>query len=145
MTNSQKAQKAKVWLNRNFGLSRQLRSLYRRRMSQTFANISQYEEGFSETVGNRSEAKMLSFAELNQKIEDLERKLLRGDTETKEAIDHVENPLFWSLLRDRYVDRKGWRQIAKSYGYSEQHIFRIHGQALLEIYPYIPEEESEHD
>lgn len=146
MTESQKAQMAKVWLNRNYGLSRQLRSLKKRRESQVFGSIGRYEDGFSGSAGNSEEDRMISYAELNAKIEEIENRLREGDELTKEVIDQVENPLFWSLLRDRYLDRKGWRVIAKSYGYSEQHIYHLHGRALLEIFPYIPEKEVEiHD
>lgn len=135
------SQQAKEWLNRNYGMWKQLKSLKHRRASQTFANISNYEQEFSEVTGNATEEKMADFAELNRKIEALEQKLAAGDSETMAVIDKVETPVYWSVLRDRYIERKGWRQIAKSYCYSERHVYREHGRALNEVRKFIPEEE----
>lgn len=136
------SQQAKEWLNRNFGLWKQLKSLNHKRESQTFANISQYEAGFSSTTGNSSESKMLSYAELNSRIEKIEKKLKIGDSQTKAIIDKVENSLYWSILTERYIDRKGWDEIAKNHNYSRSHIFRVHGEALVEVRIYVPEDDK---
>lgn len=136
------SQKAKEWLNRNYGLWRQLRSLYHKRDSQTFANISQYEAGFSSTTGNSSEAKMMSYAELNARIEKLETRLKAGDEETKKILENVEDGLLWSVLFERYVERQGWDEIAKHHNYSRSHIFRVHGEALVEVRSYVPDNEK---
>ena len=134
------SQQAKNWLNRSFDLWRQHKALCKRREAQTFANISQYEDDFTSPAGNSSEEKMIAYAELNAKIEEVEKKLFFEDNLTKSVIDQVEDPVLWALLRDRYIDRRGWREIAKAYAYSEQHIYRIHGRALQEVARYIPKE-----
>ena len=135
------SQQAKEWLNRDFGLWKQLRSLYHKRDSQTFANISQYEEGFSSTAGNRSEMKMMSYAELNSRIEKLERQLKASDKVTKQILENVTDSVYWSILTDRYISRLGWSQIAKNHNYSRAQIFRIHGEALVEVRRFVPDEE----
>lgn len=132
------------WLNRNFELARQIKVLKDRRDSEVFANISNYDlEGFSGTSGNTTEDKMVNFAELNRKIEQCEERLFVGDMRTKQIIDNVRTPVHWAILRDRYIDRLKWEEIAKSYHYSVRNVQIIHGKALREVQPFIPEEAYE--
>ncbi len=142
MKNGEKAQAAKKWLERNLKILYELKKLTERRDSDTYANISKYEEGFTGGVGNLQEMRMIAFAERNSRIEELTKMQKVVSLEEKEVIDHLEkDTLAWSLLSDRYIEGYEWSEIAKMYCYSETHIHRIHGYALLKIYPFIPKEE----
>lgn len=47
-----------------------------------------------------------------------------------DAINDIPNDNYAQLLYQRYVERKPFADIAKSIGYSSQHIRRMHGYAL---------------
>jgi len=49
------------------------------------------------------------------------------------CIAKVENPDFRQLLELRYVDGYKWEEIIEKMNYTERHIMRLHGQALLKI------------
>ena len=53
--------------------------------------------------------------------------------EIREVISAVKNLECQTLLELRYLCFKTWEQIAVSMGYSIQHTYRIHEQALKEI------------
>lgn len=59
------------------------------------------------------------------------------------VIKSVDNTEYQTLLEKRYLCFMSWEQIAVDMGYSAQHMFRIHNQALNFI--TIPKEESKCD
>ena len=134
------SQEAKEWLNRAYGLNKLLKKLIKTRNSETFANISNYDlESFKGTSDNNStESKMIAFAELNSRIEKTQNELMSENVITQKVINKCKDPVSMEILTARYVDFKGWRQIAREHNYSEQHIFRLHGTALQEVAPYVP-------
>lgn len=143
MKNGEKAQIAKKWLERNRSILYELKKLTERRDSDTLANISKYEEGFTGGVGNLQEMRMIAYAERNSRIEELTKQQAIVSKEEKDVINNLEkDTLAWSLLSDRYIEGYEWNEIAKMYCYSEAHILRIHGYALLKIYPFIPKEDT---
>ena len=134
--------RTKEWLNRSYETYRQLKSFKKRLSRITLANISRYEQTFTGDSGNSTEAKMIAYAELNEKIDKAEEELKKEDARTKKVIDNVQTPVHWAVLTDHYLKRWGWQRIAKEYGYSERHILRIHGRALQEVAKFVPEEEE---
>ena len=133
--------RTKEWLNRSYETYRQLKSFKKRLSRITHANISRYEQTFTGDFGNSTEAKMIAYAELNEKIDRAEDELRKEDAKTKAVIDQVKTPVHWAVLNDHYLKRWGWQKIAKEYCYSERHILRLHGRALQEVAQFVPEEE----
>ena len=131
----------KEWLNRSFDLYKQLKRLEKRLKKMTFANVSNYEQGFSSRTENSTESKMIEFADLSDKIEKMKARLNKEDSVTEKVIDQVQTPVYWSILKDHYIYRYGWDTIAKSYCYSRRHVLRIHGRALQEVARYVPDED----
>ena len=69
---------------------------------------------------------MHSFVKKIDRLIDLKR-------EMRVVIGAVAQPDYQTLLELRYLCFKTWEQIAVSMGYSIQHTYRIHDQALKEI------------
>ncbi|HAS04384.1 MAG TPA: hypothetical protein DCR71_01280 [Dehalococcoidia bacterium] len=67
--------------------------------------------------------------EINNDIDNLLD--LKSDIMT--AVKRIENPKLRMLLELRYLCFNSWEQIAVDMGYSMQHIYRIHDQALKSI------------
>jgi DNA-directed RNA polymerase specialized sigma subunit len=51
-------------------------------------------------------------------------------TEIVRLIKKVEDSELQTVLELRYLCFKTWKQISDEMGYSEQHIYRLHGRAL---------------
>lgn len=67
--------------------------------------------------------------EINAEID----RLVDLKREMRVVIGSVTQPDYQTLLELRYLCFKTWEQIAVSMGYSIQHTYRIHDQALKEI------------
>lgn len=75
-----------------------------------------------------------------QKIMDLQSELCEAVADLVDvtcdiarAISKVENYDYEDLLVKRYVLGEPWEKIAEEMNYSEQHIHRLHGEALKKI------------
>lgn len=51
--------------------------------------------------------------------------------EIVEKILGLDNSIYSQVLYERYVQRKSWDSISEDMHYSLQHIFRLHGNALV--------------
>lgn len=60
-------------------------------------------------------------------------KLMQIKKDVSDAINDVENPEYRLILESRYISLKSWEQIAVDFGYSMQHIFRLHSGALNSV------------
>ena len=54
-------------------------------------------------------------------------------TEMTRVISSVQNMEYQRLLELRYLCFRSWKQIADEMGYSKQHIFRLHNEALEKV------------
>lgn len=46
-------------------------------------------------------------------------------------LEGMDNPVYYSILFDRYVLRMNFEQIADKHNYSVRHVIRLHGDALV--------------
>ena len=88
----------------------------------------------------KSTASNYKLEECTQKIMDLQAELCSAmadlvdvTCEISRAIQKIENYDYQDLLVKRYVLGKPWEGIAEDMNYSEQHIHRLHGEALKKI------------
>ena len=88
----------------------------------------------------KSTASNYKLEECTQKIMDLQAELCEAmadlvdvTCEISRAIQKIENYDYQDLLVMRYVLGKPWEDIAEDMKYSEQHIHRLHGEALREL------------
>ena len=88
----------------------------------------------------KSTASNYKLEECTQKIMDLQEELYEAmadlvdvTCEISRAIQKIENYDYQDLLVKRYVLGKTWEKIAEEMNYSEQHIHRLHGEALKKI------------
>lgn len=128
---------AKEYLNQAYWLNKLIESdireqgeLKRKRVSLESPSL----ENASSVGGKVVDAK---YTYIVDKIIDLEKKIdeeidryidLKG--EIRMAIDKVEDAKMRALLIDRYLNFMKWSKIAKKMAYSEQHIYRLHKEAL---------------
>ena len=48
-----------------------------------------------------------------------------------QQLEGLDNPIYYSILFDRYVLRMNFEQIADKHSYSVRHVIRLHGDALV--------------
>lgn len=77
-------------------------------------------------------------ADINRHIDEL----VDLKRETTDLIKKIPDQTQQALLIGRYVCRKEWIILAGELKYSIQHLYRIHGKALLAFFDYLPQVES---
>ena len=83
------------------------------------------------TRQNTNEEKLVKLADkssdINLKIDELvDFKITMGS-----YIDQLEDERHRVILRERYINGLSFREISEILGYTERHLHRIHGEALL--------------
>lgn len=68
---------------------------------------------------------------IKQKAEAARQKALDLAEEIQDVIEAVPDMEEQRLLRLRYINGMKWEEVADAMGYSVQHIFRLHGDALI--------------
>ena len=83
--------------------------------------------------GERTAGKLGRLEELeSQAVKDV-IELEEKKAEMAEKINALSNPLHVRLLYLRYVKLMDWEEIAEEMGFTERHIYRMHGNALTEF------------
>lgn len=102
--------------------------------TSTSVNLAYASGGHSGNVNNKLERAMIQVLDLEAKInKDLEQ-LATIENETLHYI--FTTPLGETekvILQMRYIGYETWRQIAKTLGYAESHIWRIHSSSIKRI------------
>ena len=74
----------------------------------------------------RHEDALLEYSDQKAKVEKEERELMQGMTETRNAIDQLEDPRHQAVAIDRYINRLKWKDIATLEHFSLAQVHRIH-------------------
>lgn len=142
---TEREEKAKDWLNRNFGFAMELDALQRRldRMQSDIEKCVKpirLREVQEQPFGNGAEDRLADWIDMSA---DLERKrfiLLSRDKETMEVIEKVESATLRTILIERYVNRLSWNAVSEAIHYERRWTMELHRQALAAILPFIPSE-----
>ena len=127
---------AKYLLQKIAFLDAEINSLIREHESvkSTLLKATDYSnEPVATTKRNTSEDKLIKLAdkssEIDSKVDELvDFKITMGD-----YISQLEDERHRVILRERYINGLSFREIAKIVGYTERHLYRIHGDALLKF------------
>lgn len=113
------------WLSRSKPLRIQLIGLYAERMERRsraeYAGISYGGERGGQS-GNTTDYKYVALAETEAEITEVKKELDRVEAEIRAAISQVNNPIYQTYLRMRFLAYKSEKQIAKETGYSIESI-----------------------
>ena len=142
---TEREEKAKEWLNRNYGRSLEITAMKRRleRMESNLEKVckplrlKEVQEGHD---GNSQESMMAEYLDLAADIERREFVLECADTETQKVIDKVEGSILRTVLIERYINRLRWKDLCDALHFERSWLFEIHKQALDAVLPFIPEE-----
>lgn len=136
-------EKAKAWLNRNYGESIYIDSL-RRRLERLESEIDRMTKPLSRRESqishddNSQENKLTEYLDFLDELKTKEIILFNHDLETVNVIDKVESYVFRTILTERYVNRLKWPAISELTNTEQRTLYRYHSQALDAVLPFIP-------
>ena len=127
---------AKYLLQKIAFLDAEINSLIREHESvkSTLLKATDYSnEPVATTKRNTSEDKLVKLAdkssEIDLKIDELvDFKITMGN-----HINQLEDERHRVILREHYINGLSFLEISKNLGYTERHLYRIHGDALLKF------------
>lgn len=120
-----------------FNIDRDIDSRLREQeaIRQTFiraASIKQ--DSVQESQAGRYDDKYMKLLELSEVIDNKIDGVAEKRIEITRNIDKVDDVIYRSLLRDRYLNHMTWESIAESTNQSARNATRVHGRALQEFY-----------
>lgn len=136
-------ERAKEWLNRNYGESMYINSL-RRRLERLESEINRMTRPMSRKESqvthddNSQENKLIEYIEFIEELKNKELILFNHDLETMNVIDQLESFIFRTILTERYVNRLMWPAISELTNIEKRTLYRYHCQALDAVSPFIP-------
>ena len=142
---TEREEKAKNWLNRNYKKAEELEAL-RRRLEQFESYLEKVckpirlHEVMELQSGNNQEEKMAEYIDLSHELGKQLAALARADSQTLRVINLVESSILRTILIERYINRLNWNKIAEHVHLERSRVFDLHRQALSAVLPYIPEE-----
>lgn len=143
---TEREEKAKEWLNRNFGKAMEIEALKRRleRMESELERSVRpirLKEVQEESNGNSQEEKLAEYIDMQKMVDVKILDLGVEDQKTIKAILNVDSAIYRTILIERYVNRLSWKQIAAVMHFSPGggHFYHLHLEALSAVLPYIPE------
>ncbi len=128
--------KIKNYLNKAYRLTK-IKEMLEREYFQKQKEIDSITVSDSEIRSNniisKVENKVLDLVSLKKDIDLHSLKINEVKKEIENVIDKLEDETLKKLLKLRYLEFRKWRYIGEVLNYSEQHIHRLHNQALKEI------------
>lgn len=98
-----------------------------------YKGISYGAEVSSNGIGNSSEEILLRIIDKEQELNADIDKYSKMLTESMELIDRLENPQHIQVIYKRYLQNKRWENIAVEMNRDLRQIYRLHGEALVEL------------
>jgi len=101
-------------------------------MKSTLLKATDYSnEPVATTKRNTSEDKLVKLADKSSDIDLKVDELIEFKIKMGDYINQLEDERHIVILRERYINGLSFRDISKNVGYTERHIQRIHGEALI--------------
>lgn len=143
---TEREEKAKDWLNRNYALSLELDAIKRRleRMESDLEKVCNpiklREVQGAQGLGNGIEERLVEYMDMSSDLQTRMQVLISKDEQTMKIISHVESPMLRAILIERYINRLRWKDMSTVFHFERSRLFDLHVQALDAVLPFIPEE-----
>ena len=127
---------AKYLLQKIAFLDAEINSLIREHESvkSTLLKATDYSnEPVATTKRNTSEDKLIKLADKSSEIDSKVGELVDFKITMGNYINQLEDERHRVILREHYINGLSFLEISKNLGYTERHLYRIHGDALLKF------------
>ena len=124
---------AKYLLQKIAFLDAEINSLIREHESvkSTLLKATDYSnEPVATTKRNTSEDKLVKLADKSSEIDSKVDELVDFKIKMGDHINQLEDERHRVILREHYINGLSFLEISKNLGYTERHLYRIHGDAL---------------
>ena len=141
---TEREEKAKAWLNRNYGIALEIQAIQRRleRMNADLEKVTRplkiKEVIEANNPGNAQEDRLADYIDMSDDLSKRIVHLYKLDEETRRVINRIESATLRAILIDRYINRLSWKKIAEKWHYEQSRLFDYHRQALCAIVPFLP-------
>ncbi|QSX09557.1 DUF1492 domain-containing protein [Alkalibacter rhizosphaerae] len=121
------------WLNQLIDSKLEQLVVLRSLATKVTSSLSEVKVQNSNDEKSRLENTIIKIIELEGEINDDVDRLVDLKIEIRESINMITDINLKLLLDMRYLNGKGWDEIAETMGYDPRTVFRIHGKALKEL------------
>ena len=109
----------------------------RMRESLTTISATRYKvDNVQESNTHTTEDKMAEYMDMEKEADKMVDDLLDLKMNVIKEINKIDDRLHVIILTERYVNNKGWKEVAAIFGKEERQIHRNHGSALQEFYEH---------
>lgn len=142
---TEREERAKEWLNRNYGIALEIQAIQRRleRMNADLEKVTRplkiKEVIEANNPGNAQEDRLADYIDMSDELSKRIVYLMSLDRKTKEVINKVDSPTLRTILIERYINRLSWNKVAEAVHYERRWVMELHRQALDAVVPFVPE------
>ena len=142
---TEREERAKEWLNRNYGIALEIQAIQRRleRMNADLEKVTRplkiKEVIEANNPGNAQEDRLADYIDLSDELSKRIVYLMSLDRKTKEVINKVDSPTLRTILIERYINRLSWNKVAEAVHYERRWVMELHRQALDAVVPFVPD------
>jgi DNA-directed RNA polymerase specialized sigma subunit len=137
---------ADIWLNRAYGLNKELDANVRtlnKLMASLNSGVARYESDGTEShdperAKTNHEDTLLEYSEQMARVEKLRRNLKAENIKTIKAIDQLSSGELRAIATDRYINCMTWKEIAKAEYISKSEVDRRRTRMLEQMANILP-------
>lgn len=136
-----RAYRAKCWLNRNYNLNKQVEADQRMLeilQDRLGSGVAKYESDGTEchdsdAARKRHEDILLELSQLRERYEREKRQLVEETAKTRKAIGELQDPAQRAVAVDRYINRLKWENIAELEHIAIAQVYRLNSLMLEQM------------
>jgi len=122
-----------LWLDQRINSKLEQLEILRALATKVMATLTEEKVSGGNNTKSHMENTVAKIVDLEMEInEDIDR-LVDMKAEIRDTIGQANDPVCQLLLELRYINGKGWDEIARDIGFDIRTAFRLHGKALKEI------------
>ncbi|WP_350343241.1 DUF1492 domain-containing protein [Proteinivorax tanatarense] len=122
-----------MWLDQRINSKLEQLDTLRALAAKVGANLTEEKVSGGNNIKSHVENTVAKIVDLENEInEDIDR-LVDVKAEITGTINQVDDPISQIILEQRYINGKGWDEVAREIGFDIRTAFRAHGKALKEI------------
>lgn len=133
-----------LWLDKMINNKMEQQEEIRAMAERTTIDISQERVSGVLNTTSPMENSTVKLIDLSNEINEYVDRFIDLKKEIQSTISKLENMSYQLLLELRYINNKGWNDIANDMGYDTRYTMKLHGRALKEIDEILKEDTKRH-
>ena len=122
-----------LWLDQRINNKLEQLEMLRALAMKVTANLTEEKVSGGNNIKNHMENTIAKIVDLEREINEDIDQLVDIKADIIATINQADDPINQIILEMRYINGKGWDEIARDIGFDIRTAFRLHGKALKEI------------